>query len=117
VATTKALTGVTACSGGDNGRRLRICVSRPGPTRRLVRPPPNAPDLRLPFLDRSVLALVAEPHGISNLLGYGLGPLSVGILADAIGGPNSLRYALAVVSTTCCLVSAACFVLARVAIA
>jgi hypothetical protein len=55
-------------------------------------------------------------QGVSNLLGYGLGPLGVGMLSDALGGPNSLRHALAVVSTTCCLAAALCFVLARRAI-
>jgi predicted MFS family arabinose efflux permease len=55
----------------------------------------------------------ATMQGVSNLLGYGLGPLGVGMLSDALGGPNSLRHALAVVSTTCCLAAALCFVLAR----
>jgi predicted MFS family arabinose efflux permease len=55
----------------------------------------------------------ATMQGVSNLLGYGLGPLGVGMVSDAIGGPNSLRYALAIVSTTCCLGATACFLLAR----
>jgi predicted MFS family arabinose efflux permease len=58
----------------------------------------------------------ATMQGVSNLLGYGLGPLGVGVLSDALGGPNSLRHALAVVSTSCCLAAALCFVLARRAI-
>jgi predicted MFS family arabinose efflux permease len=58
----------------------------------------------------------ATMQGVSNLLGYGLGPLGVGMLSDAIGGPNSLRYALAIVSTTCCLGAMVCFLLARRAI-
>jgi predicted MFS family arabinose efflux permease len=55
----------------------------------------------------------ATMQGVSNLLGYGLGPLGVGMLSDALGGPNSLRHALAVVSTSCCLAAALCFMLAR----
>ena len=55
----------------------------------------------------------ATMQGVSNLLGYGLGPLGVGMVSDAIGGPNSLRYALAIVSTACCLGAMACFLLAR----
>jgi predicted MFS family arabinose efflux permease len=55
----------------------------------------------------------ATMQGMCNLLGYGLGPLAVGIVSDKIGGPNSLRYALAIVSSTCCLGAALCFLLAR----
>jgi predicted MFS family arabinose efflux permease len=55
----------------------------------------------------------ATMQGVSNLLGYGLGPLGVGVLSDAIGGPNSLRYALAIVSTACCLGATLCFLMAR----
>jgi predicted MFS family arabinose efflux permease len=58
----------------------------------------------------------ASMQGATNLFGYGLGPLGVGILSDAIGGANSLRYALAIVSTICCLGAALCFVLARASI-
>jgi len=52
-------------------------------------------------------------QGMCNLLGYGLGPLAVGMLSDRIGGPSSLRYALAIVSSACCLGAALCFLLAR----
>ena len=31
---------------------------------------------------------------VSNLIGAGLGPLAVGMLSDAHGGANSLRFAL-----------------------
>jgi predicted MFS family arabinose efflux permease len=55
----------------------------------------------------------ATMQGMCNLLGYGLGPLAVGIVSDKIGGPSSLRYALAIVSSTCCLGAALCFLLAR----
>jgi predicted MFS family arabinose efflux permease len=55
----------------------------------------------------------ATMQGLCNLLGYGLGPLAVGMLSDKIGGPASLRYALAMVSSACCLGAALCFVLAR----
>jgi predicted MFS family arabinose efflux permease len=58
----------------------------------------------------------ATMQGVSNLLGYGLGPLGVGMLSDALGGANSLRYALAIVSTVCCLGAALCFVMARASI-
>jgi predicted MFS family arabinose efflux permease len=55
----------------------------------------------------------ATMQGASNLLGFGLGPLGVGILSDKLGGAGSLRYALAAVSTACCLGAALCFWLAR----
>jgi predicted MFS family arabinose efflux permease len=55
----------------------------------------------------------ASMQGMCNLLGYGLGPLAVGIVSDKIGGPSSLRYALAIVSSTCCVGAAVCFLLAR----
>jgi hypothetical protein len=55
----------------------------------------------------------ATLQGACNLLGFGLGPLGVGVLSDALGGTNSLRYALAIVSTACCFGAAMCFVLAR----
>jgi predicted MFS family arabinose efflux permease len=55
----------------------------------------------------------ASLQGACNLLGYGLGPLAVGLLSDRIGGPDSLRYALATVTTACCLGAALCFLLAR----
>jgi predicted MFS family arabinose efflux permease len=55
----------------------------------------------------------ATMQGMCNLLGYGLGPLAVGMVSDKIGGPSSLRYALAIVSSTCCLGAALCFLLAR----
>jgi hypothetical protein len=35
------------------------------------------------------------------------------MLSDRIGGADSLRYALAIVSTACCLGAALCFLLAR----
>ena len=52
-------------------------------------------------------------QGVSNLVGYGLGSLGVGVMSDAIGGSNSLRYALAIVSTACCLGATLCFLMAR----
>ena len=55
----------------------------------------------------------ATMQGACNLLGFGLGPLGVGMLSDRIGGADSLRYALAIVSTACCLGAALCFLLAR----
>jgi hypothetical protein len=55
----------------------------------------------------------ATMQGLCNLLGYGLGPLGVGMVSDAIGGPSSLRYALAIVSSICCFGAALCFLLAR----
>jgi predicted MFS family arabinose efflux permease len=55
----------------------------------------------------------ATLQGACNLLGFGLGPLGVGVLSDKFGGANSLRYALAIVSTACCLGAALCFLLAR----
>jgi predicted MFS family arabinose efflux permease len=55
----------------------------------------------------------ATMQGMCNLLGYGLGPLAVGMVSDKIGGPDSLRYALAIVSSACCLGAALCFLLAR----
>lgn len=55
----------------------------------------------------------ATMQGISNLVGYGLGSLGVGVVSDAIGGPNSLRYALAIVSSACCLGAMLCFLMAR----
>jgi predicted MFS family arabinose efflux permease len=55
----------------------------------------------------------ATLQGMCNLLGFGLGPLGVGILSDKIGGANSLRYALAIVSTACCFGAALCFLFAR----
>jgi predicted MFS family arabinose efflux permease len=55
----------------------------------------------------------ATMQGTCNLLGYGLGPLGVGMLSDKLGGPNSLRYALAIVSTACCVASALCLLMAR----
>jgi predicted MFS family arabinose efflux permease len=55
----------------------------------------------------------ATMQGMCNLLGYGLGPLAVGMVSDKIGGPDSLRYALAIVSSVCCLGAALCFLLAR----
>jgi predicted MFS family arabinose efflux permease len=55
----------------------------------------------------------ATMQGMCNLLGYGLGPLAVGMVSDKIGGPSSLRYALAIVSSTCCVGAAVCFLLAR----
>jgi predicted MFS family arabinose efflux permease len=58
----------------------------------------------------------ATMQGMCNLLGFGLGPLAVGMVSDKIGGPDSLRYALAVVSSACCLGAAVCFLLARRAI-
>jgi predicted MFS family arabinose efflux permease len=58
----------------------------------------------------------ATMQGACNLLGFGLGPLGVGVLSDHFGGPSSLRYALAIVSTGCCLGAALCFLLARRAI-
>jgi hypothetical protein len=35
------------------------------------------------------------------------------VLSDAIGGPDSLRYALAIVSTACCFGAMLCFLMAR----
>jgi predicted MFS family arabinose efflux permease len=55
----------------------------------------------------------ATMQGASNLLGYGLGPLAVGVLSDKLGGANSLRYALAIVSTVCCVGAALCLLMAR----
>jgi predicted MFS family arabinose efflux permease len=55
----------------------------------------------------------ASMQVVTNLFGYGLGPLSVGILSDRIGGADSLRYAISIVSTVCCLGGAVCFLLAR----
>ena len=55
----------------------------------------------------------ATMQGMCNLLGYGLGPLAVGMVSDKIGGPDSLRDALGIVSSTCCLGAALCFLLAR----
>lgn len=37
----------------------------------------------------------------TNLIGYGLGPYMVGLLSDAIGGPGSLRPAMAIVMGVC----------------
>jgi predicted MFS family arabinose efflux permease len=54
----------------------------------------------------------ATMQGLSNLVGYGLGSLGVGVLSDAIGGPGSLRYALAVVPSVCCLGAMVCFLMA-----
>jgi MFS family permease len=52
----------------------------------------------------AMIQTIAEPHMrakatavsllVSNLVGAGLGPLAVGILSDAHGGENSLRFAL-----------------------
>jgi predicted MFS family arabinose efflux permease len=55
----------------------------------------------------------ATMQGMCNLLGYGLGPLAVGMVSDKIGGLDSLRYALGIVSSACCLGAALCFLLAR----
>jgi len=54
----------------------------------------------------------ATMQGLSNLVGYGLGSLGVGVLSDAIGGSDSLRYALAVVPSVCCLGAMVCFLMA-----
>ena len=55
----------------------------------------------------------ATMQGLSNLIGYGMGSLGVGILSDVIGGPNSLRYALAIVASGCCFGAMLCFLMAR----
>ncbi len=56
----------------------------------------------------------ATMQGMCNLLGYGLGPLAVGMVSDKIGGPDSLRYALAIVSSVRAVSGAAlCFLLAH----
>jgi hypothetical protein len=55
----------------------------------------------------------ATMQGVTNLVGYGLGSLGVGVLSDVIGGPNSLRYALVIVPCACCFAALLCFVMAR----
>jgi predicted MFS family arabinose efflux permease len=40
---------------------------------------------------------------VTNLIGYGMGPFIAGVISDSIGGDNSLRYALAIVVTGCCV--------------
>lgn len=40
---------------------------------------------------------LASMQVLTNLIGYGLAPFLVGLLSDRIGGPTSLRFALAII--------------------
>jgi hypothetical protein len=47
----------------------------------------------------------------TNLVGYGMGPLAVGMLSDFYGGPQSLRYAIMTMAGICLILSSLHFAL------
>lgn len=41
--------------------------------------------------------VVSSVQAVTNLIGYGVGPLVVGVVSDRVGGPNSLKFGIAAV--------------------